>query len=510
MLGAAGCSMLGGGAYSDVAVGNVELAMPPGRGQSAAVAFDISWGNSFRDELNWDAVWVFVKFREPTGAWRHASLSTTAAEHGVGSNNGVLARVVPTDDGRGAFLHRAEDGFGPIEWNEVRLAWDLEADGVDPSASVDIEVIALEMVYIPEGSFLLGDGMSVQGQVSAQFERGRDNRPFEVTSEAAISLGGSFASNLGNHDRQVSRSTAQQFWDDFGVAATRTLPAGFPKGHAAFYVMKHEIAQGEYARFLNMLDRSQQETRNPALNVRPSEQYRYAISRSAPFRVTPHNRAANYLSWMDIAAFADWSGLRPMSELEFEKAARGDREPQAGEFAWGPELPPAGKYTLENADTPEETVANQRAGRVNVAFEGTVGVASNISGPMRTGAFFPKANSRLEFGGSYYRVMELSGNVAETVVTIGRAAGRRFRGTPGDGELSWDGNAAGTEVELWPGARRAAAGGYEVLGADGTGLRGGDWNSELRRLRVSDREEVNKPVDRRDMSWGGRLARSAR
>ena len=507
----AGCSFLGGGgSYSDVVIENVALAMPPSGGQTATISLDIGWSYSFRDELNWDAAWVFVKFRESGGAWRHASLSSSAADHAIGANYGVLGRIVPAADGRGVFMHRAQDGFGAIGWEDVTLAWDAGADGVDPSSSVEVEVIALQMVYIPEGPFMLGDGLSVQGQVSAQFESGRDNRPFEMTSEESLTLGGSAGSNLGNHDRQVSSATAQQFWDDFGATTTRSLPAEFPKGFAAFYVMKHEITQGEYARFLNTLDRSQQESRNPAINIRPSERHRYAISESAPFRVAPHNRAANYLSWMDIATFADWSGLRPMTELEFEKAARGDRAPEPGEFAWGPEAPPAAKYTLEDADTPDETIANQQAGGVNVAFGGTVGIASSISGPLRTGAFFPRANSRLEFGGSYYRVMEMSGNVAEIVISVGRSAGRRFRGVPGDGELSWDGNAAGSEVEFWPGARRAAEGGYEVRGADGTGLRGGDWSSEIRRLHVSDREEINKPADRRDMRWGGRLVRSAR
>ena len=38
---------------------------------------------------------------------------------------------------------------------------------------------------------------------------------------------------------------------------------------------------------------------------------------------------------MDGAAYADWSGLRPMTELEFEKACRGNQTPVANEFAWG-------------------------------------------------------------------------------------------------------------------------------------------------------------------------------
>jgi hypothetical protein len=37
-----------------------------------------------------------------------------------------------------------------------------------------------------------------------------------------------------------------------------------------------------------------------------------------------------------MAAFADWSGLRPMSELEYEKACRGYNTPAVpNEYAWG-------------------------------------------------------------------------------------------------------------------------------------------------------------------------------
>ena len=56
--------------------------------------------------------------------------------------------------------------------------------------------------------------------------------------------------------------------------------------------------------------------------------------------------------------------------------------------------------------------------------------------------------------------------------------------------------------------RRAARGGYEVLNADGIGTRGGDWTFGIRRLQVSDREDINKPADHRGMRWGGRLVRS--
>ena len=510
LLIAGGCSTFGGDdATSDVSIDNAVVEMPLTDGQQAHIVFDIAWGNSFRDQLNYDAVWVFAKYREPDGGWHHATMVAEPSAHAIGANNEVLASLVPAADGRGVFLYRGDDGFGSIDWDRVSLAWDFEADGLHRTASVEIAVLGIEMVYVPEGPFMLGDGMTVEGRFAAQFERGRSGRPYEVLSEEALVLGGSAEDSLGNHARRVSSATPQQFWDDFGASTEQRLPAEFPKGFAAYYVMKHEITQGEYARFLDLLDGSQRGTRNPAIDVPPNESHRYAISRSAPFRVAPHNRAANFLSWMDVAAFADWSGLRPMTELEFEKAGRGDRPPDMGEFAWGPETPPAGKYSLQDEGTPAELITNQHEG-ANVAFDGTIGLASSIAGPLRTGAFVPLARSRVEFGGSYYRVTELSGNVAEMVVSVGRSSGRRFAGGHGDGELSTAGNAGGDDVALWPGARRVARGSFEVLNADGSGLRGGDWTSDSRRLELSDREDVNKPPDRRDMRWGGRLVRAAR
>ena len=41
------------------------------------------------------------------------------------------------------------------------------------------------------------------------------------------------------------------------------------------------------------------------------------------------------LSWPDLCAYADWAALRPMTELEYEKACRGPNNPVLGEYAWG-------------------------------------------------------------------------------------------------------------------------------------------------------------------------------
>ena len=35
------------------------------------VQFDISWDNSWRDAINWDAAWIFMKFKYANGRQRH-------------------------------------------------------------------------------------------------------------------------------------------------------------------------------------------------------------------------------------------------------------------------------------------------------------------------------------------------------------------------------------------------------------------------------------------------------
>ena len=149
-----GCGGFGVGGYSDVRIENVTLRMPSTDAQPASIIFDIAWENSFRDDLNWDAVWVFVKFHEPGQPWRHAGISPAPSAHRIGENNGVLATLTPSKDGRGIFLHRADTGFSSIDWDQVSLSWPLIGDGVARSTSVEIEVIALQMVNIPEGPFL--------------------------------------------------------------------------------------------------------------------------------------------------------------------------------------------------------------------------------------------------------------------------------------------------------------------------------------------------------------------
>jgi hypothetical protein len=55
------------------------------------VRFDITWKDSWRvndGPANWDAVWVFIKFRRNSGAWQHASLMDSG--HSVAAGYEIL------------------------------------------------------------------------------------------------------------------------------------------------------------------------------------------------------------------------------------------------------------------------------------------------------------------------------------------------------------------------------------------------------------------------------------
>lgn len=52
-------------AARDINVSNVQLHLSSTSSESyyATVSCDISWKNSWRDDVNWDAAWVFVKYQ---------------------------------------------------------------------------------------------------------------------------------------------------------------------------------------------------------------------------------------------------------------------------------------------------------------------------------------------------------------------------------------------------------------------------------------------------------------
>lgn len=463
---------------NNIVISNISKASVNTMQNYAMIRFDISWENSWRDVENYDAAWVFIKYRvqDFTGEWSHATLNYID-----GTNDGHIpalgAAVSTTTDGKGVFIYRNINGSGNINFSGLQLRWNYGIDGLNDNDLVEISVSAIEMVYVPQGSFWLGDG-SV-GTLQGQFESGITGTPFQVNNENAITLGGGGIASLGNNNRSGMAnnglfSISPVSIDDFDDVTTQALPAAFPKGFNAFYCMKYEITQAQYVDFLNKLSAVQFATRYDPLNYSSTNgghtATRYNITGTHPniSTATP-DLPAVYTEWYDAAAYADWAALRPMTELEYEKACRGPLAPVVGEFAWGnASLNTNFYFPINNPGLPNEAIGagyNTTAG--NAWYDGT----RAFDAITRVGIFaaHPSNTGRITSGATYWGIMEMSGHCWERTISVGRPESRVFAGTHGDGLLNANGNATNTD---WPGFTP----GQGVNNAIGCGYRGGAFN----------------------------------
>jgi formylglycine-generating enzyme required for sulfatase activity len=413
------------------------------------IKFDVAWDNSWRvntASTNWDAAWVYAKFRKKSSLqWRHCSLNWV---DGTGANDGhtvpsgatINSSQDATGKANGVFIYSNTNisGGTNVSYNNVRLRWNYGMDGVDDQDSVEISVFGVEMVFVPEGAFELGGPVPSGSNFS---KGGSTTEPIKITSDSALTIGTS-AGNLqinipGTLCTFVSGTTQ---WGSAPNSGT-TIPASFPKGFKGFYCMKYELSQDHYVAFLNHLDPVHASARRPAAAGRN------AITVSSGIHST--SRGAIPVAGIDaedMLAFLDWAALRPMTEMEYEKACRGPEPAVPNEMAWGNGLPMSGVYTLSNANLSTENIsAGYGTGTAgNVCWNSTRG--SNLF--YRGGIF--AANSantgRVSSGGTYYGIMEMSGNLNEIVVTVNTANGRAFEGVHGDGSL----NSSGTyDVSNW-------------------------------------------------------------
>lgn len=467
---------------NNVQVSNVSLTGQNAVSNYAFIQFDLNWENSWRTSsgpANWDAVWIFARFRVNGGNWQGANFSTTPGHHVPPAG----AEVALPNNSYGVILQRDADGNGDIDWDQVQLRWNY--GGTADDAIVDVKVFAIEMVYIPQGSFYVG---STTGgtEVNRFHTYPNASTPFQVTSENAITIG------TTNGNLYYVGDNAS------GGDQTGTLQATFPKGFDAFYCMKYEISQQQWVDFFNTLTDTQKTNRD--ITGPDGKNSDAVISRngvswpdSGNATTTLPDVAMNYLSPEDLNAYFDWAGLRPMSELEYEKACRGPLFPVANAFAWGNSDIHSSLYTLTNDGLPNEGISDPGENIGNAAYSPT-----DPGGPMRCGIFAASSpnHTRAETGGSYYGVMELSGNLYERVVTVGTAAGRAFSGVMGNGIISATGN--GTAIN-WP----------NNTTGDGYSYRGASWLNGEDFLRVADRFDGASVIGTGNNRLGGRGALSA-
>ncbi|MCH9688286.1 MAG: SUMF1/EgtB/PvdO family nonheme iron enzyme [Deltaproteobacteria bacterium] len=422
--------------------------------------------------------------------WEH--LPVAADGHQLDSH--VVA--VPTEDGMGVFIHPAADGRGPLSLHKVRLCTDYVQDG----KPIKVWVGVVEMVHIPAGDFHVGDPKGADGPNSCFFspDAQGDDKSFVIHSEAELSVG---------------HGPGQLCWDNHGqMGPPADIPAAFPKGHQAYYVMKHQVTQGEYADFINHLRGNKITIRFP---YGGQGDYRYTVfkTENSGRACTRPERACNWMSWTDAIAYAWWAGLRPMTELEYEKACRGPLQPVAGEYAWGSTTLLESLVILGDENFRPVVQGNAHINNTLQSFRGGDGGM----GPVPDDAFRASAwrgsaeamhvpfttnetfTEREECGSSYYEVMALTGNLWEYVVSVGTAEGRRFIGEHGNGRLN---NEALPDSEnlSWPGADNR-----------GIGFRGGSWYTPADTGRVADRRSASglTGFTYRSHDTGMRCARTA-
>ncbi len=591
----------------NIQLSNVSLTSQDTSIGATRVQFDLSWENSWRYSTaaninNWDAAWVFVKFRvggqdyqsaagatnsgttvtvnstaglrpgmpvrisAGTGAftaaavvrsvlndtqfevsetpatplsagavvrasriWEHAWLgnsaditagSGTSSVYEIGLLNPASGFDSSANPGLGAFIYRDNVGYGNVNITGIQLRWNYRAQGLGNDDVVEIRVFGIEMVYVAQGAFFLGDGSGTT--IQGHFRDGANNTPFEVLSEDSITLGGSLAGQLANNNASGMLTA-----DDYDNSSTAGLSASFPKGFNAFYSMKYEVSQQQYVDFLNTLNRHQQNTRtatdleaslttvtnrfvmsnNTAVQARNGIRCNASMAAHQPilFYCDLNSNgtggesddgqfiAANWLSWADLTAYLDWSALRPLTELEFEKAARGPIIPVPNAYAWQTTTITA----ANNISAGGEAGENTNTSAANAVY----GNSGSVPGPMRVGVFAKDSSTRTEAGAAFWAGLELSGNVAERVVSTGRPEGRAFSGHHGNGFLVRDSTSltalGEADVDFWPPAT-----------GTGHGLRGGSWADAASLLRIADRYQAVNSVAGRDAHAGGRGART--
>jgi formylglycine-generating enzyme required for sulfatase activity len=453
------------------------------------IQFDISWDNSWRSDVlqNWDAAWVFMKYKDIDGKWKHLSFSNT--------NNALpagFASSIPADN-NGVFLYRSAAGSGSVSITGARLGIQAQyALGV-----YDIKVFGIEMVYIPQAPFFAGD-----------------------FSTSANSYTVSGISSLPTLIKTPNSGGPTSLFDPLylGSYVNFIFANGFPFGRDSFYCMKYEISQGAYRDFLNTLTYQQQTTRtanapNSAVGVNAFDNSGIArpyieiaipgvsVSSPATYGCDANNNnifnepgdgewvTCNYLGWPDMAAYLCWACLAPMTELQYEKICRGPLQPVGGEYAWATAQVSTNAYTLANAGFTNESVSNlsvnPNEGNASYIVTNPTPVF-NAALPLRNGIFATATSNRISSGGSFYGVMDMSGSMWERVITTASQDGRNFFGNNGKGTVDQGGNA--TDVCYWPGSN--IPGSCEINGsrnALGLMYRGGSSNFAATEMRVSNR-----------------------
>lgn len=413
---------------NNVAVTNVVLQNINTSARTVEIKFDLSQNNAFGD-LTWDGqafsdyIWITVKygtdaFDLPTFGYKHAILA-------------LGGTITPLSDNLGAFIKSS------TATTNMTVVWNYGANGVLDNASIKIKVLALEVVKIPTGKFTYGGSNASSNNYAGGVRT-------DVTSATSLPSG---------------------------------AVANWPNGYDSFYVAKYEVSQGQYADFLNMLSNadassffSGQSTDGHSITYTAGNTYGSRYSASAP------NRGNNYMSTADSWSYSSWLAMRPITEMEFEKAGRGTNigSVNTNTFPWGNSSPTgSGTYTYNDGSgdaTYKKYFANYSSGR-----------PQDVGHYLRGDVI--RTNSQT--GASPYGVTDLAGNNWEWVINCAGTA------------LPLNGIGTLTIPDSWP-----------VVTSVTKGMRGGSCYDELAPIKLSDRYYISFPTTGRGPNIGFRPVRT--
>ncbi|MBC7828527.1 MAG: SUMF1/EgtB/PvdO family nonheme iron enzyme [Chitinophagaceae bacterium] len=441
------------------------------------VKFTLSWNNSWNNTRNHDAAWIFIKYASPSyrqAGYRHAKLRGKGHQllyNHIGKSPSPSFEV--PEDGIGIFIYPSSAYRGNLRWT-IELALDtavLSDMNFNPNERL-IDVYGIEMVHIPEGAFTLGDPDTAAYRNYTLYRSDGGGKPaglWTIASEQEPIHIGAGVNKMFYYSQQAIYQGDQK-----GI-----IPAIFPKGYQAFYIMKYETSQGEYADFLNSIS-------NGATHIRANyggkgyDQNRGTIRmENEKYIAGSPTRPCNYFSWDDACAYADWAGLRPLTELEFEKACRGNSTPILHEYPW-------------NSNNKNKLMRTINAKGDLVWLNGLTEAELTDT-------------SRDQFGASYYWVMDLAGSLWERCITVGDSTGRDFKGTHGDGVLANYGFASNSD---WPkGSTETAGFGFRGGGYYEDRMQYGSFNPHS---PIAYRNFGAWPGGARSLAYGSRFVRTSK
>src|ERR1700690_4361732 len=147
---------------NNLSVTNVALGTRDPNVHTVMVSFNVSWQNSWRNKINYDAAWLTVRLNNsqvtPTDKVLCQITATGLTPAGTSPGNGSNLQIYVPQDATGAFLQPSSTGFrGNINTQNVQLTVNYQNCGFSDTDQIFASIFGMEMVFIPQGSFYAGD-----------------------------------------------------------------------------------------------------------------------------------------------------------------------------------------------------------------------------------------------------------------------------------------------------------------------------------------------------------------